>query len=135
LQCIDSVAVNAYLRDITVATFTAKNFRTWAGTAAGGQRRVRFARVHIGCGIQAQRRARDRLGAARLGNTRAVCRGSYIHPGVLEGYRENVTIAAAKQGPRRAGLSVEEAAVLALLKRRARHQRPRKSRRSYFIGP
>ena len=64
--------------------------------------------------------------AARLGNTRAVCRGSYIHPAVLDGYRENVTIAAAKQGPRRAGLSVEEAAVLALLKRRARHQRHEK---------
>jgi DNA topoisomerase-1 len=64
--------------------------------------------------------------AARLGNTRAVCRGSYIHPGVLEGDRENVTIAGATQGSRRAGLAVVEAAVLALLKRRARHQRHEK---------
>ena len=64
--------------------------------------------------------------AAKLGNTRAVCRGSYIHPGVFDGYRGGITIARAKQGPRRAGLSADEAAVLALLKRRARHPRPEK---------
>ena len=125
-QCIDSIAVNAYLRDITGQAFTAKNFRTWAGTvlAAGAvcdlpecTSETAFKRNIV--------RAIDSV-AARLGNTRAVCRGSYIHPGVLNGYRENVTIADVKQGPRTAGLSVEEAAVLALLKRRAKHPRPEK---------
>jgi DNA topoisomerase-1 len=125
-QCIDSVAVNAYLREITGHSFTAKNFRTWAGTVLAARAvcdlpvctsDTAFKRNIVG--------AIDSV-AARLGNTRAVCRSSYIHPGVLEGYRENVTIAGGKLGPRRAGLSAEEAAVLALLKRRARHQRHEK---------
>lgn len=126
LQCIDSVAVNAYLRDITGRTFTAKNFRTWAGTVLAASAVCDLPQCTSDAAFRRNVvRAIDSV-AARLGNTRAVCRGSYIHPGVLEGYRENVTIAAAKQGPRRAGLSVEEAAVLALLKRRARHQRHEK---------
>ena len=43
--------------------------------------------------------------AAKLGNTRAVCRGSYIHPGVFEGYRAGVTIAGVKAGPADGALS------------------------------
>jgi len=125
-QCIDSVAVNAYLREITGHTFTAKNFRTWAGTVLAASAVSDLPECTSATAFKRNIvRAIDSV-AARLGNTRAVCRGSYIHPGVLEGYRENVTIAGAKQGPRRAGLSAEEAAVLALLKRRARHQRHEK---------
>ena len=80
--------------------------------------------------------------AAKLGNTRAVCRSSYIHPGVFGGYRRGVTIAAARPGPRIAHLSMEEAAVLALHgrdTRRCPHPRspiPNHFRcRVYFIGP
>ena len=58
--------------------------------------------------------------AAKLGNTRAVCRSCYIHPGVLQAYRGGLTIAAAKPGPRRGYFSKEEVAVLAMLKGRAR---------------
>jgi DNA topoisomerase-1 len=125
-QCIDSAAVNAYLREITGHTFTAKNFRTWAGTVLAAKAVCDLPDCTSDAAFRRDIvRAIDSV-AARLGNTRAVCRGSYIHPGVLDGYREGVTIAAAKQGPRRAGLSGEEAAVLALLKRRAKHQRHEK---------
>jgi len=125
-QCIDSVAVNAYLREITGQTFTAKNFRTWAGTVLAAKAVCDLPECASESAFKRNVvRAVDSV-AVRLGNTRAVCRGSYIHPGVLDGYRHGVTITAAKQGPRRAGLSGEEAAVLALLKRRARHQRHEK---------
>ena len=125
-QCIDSVAVNAYLRDITGHTFTAKNFRTWAGTVLAAQAVCDLPECTSDSAFKRNIvRAVDSV-AAKLGNTRAVCRGSYIHPGVFDGYRGGLTIAAAKHGPRTAGLSTEEAAVLALLKRRARHTRHEK---------
>ena len=125
-QCIDSVAVNAYLREITGLNFTAKNFRTWAGTVLAAKEVCHLPQCSSAAAFKRNIvRAIDAV-AAKLGNTRAVCRGSYIHPGVFDGYRAGVTIAAAKAGPRRARLSAEEAAVLALLKRRARHPRPEK---------
>ena len=122
-QCVDSVAVNAYLRDITGRPFTAKNFRTWAGTVLAARAVCDLPEAasdsafkrHIVCAIDSV--------AAKLGNTRAVSRKSYIHPAVFEGYRSGVTIAAAKPGPRRAHLSAVEAAVLALLKGAPRHGR------------
>lgn len=126
-QCIDSVAVNAYLRDITGHTFTAKNFRTWAATVLAATAVCDLPECPSDAAFKRNVvRAIDSV-AARLGNTRAVCRGSYIHPDVLDGYRHGVTIAVARQGPRRAGLSAKEAAVLALLKRRAKHQRHEKA--------
>lgn len=124
-QCIDSVAVNSYLRDITGHTFTAKNFRTWAGTVLAAKAVCDLPECSSDSAFKRNIvRAIDAV-AAKLGNTRAVCRGSYIHPGVFEGYRGGVTLAA-KHGPRATGLSSEEAAVLALLKRRAKHTRHEK---------
>jgi DNA topoisomerase I len=126
-QCVDSAAVNAYLREITGRSFTAKNFRTWAGTVLAAK---------AVCGLPActsnSAFKRNIVGAvdsvaARLGNTRAVCRSSYIHPGVFEGYKGGTTIDAVKPGPRMAHLSADEAAVLALLKGRARYSRREKA--------
>jgi DNA topoisomerase-1 len=125
-QCIDSVAVNAYLREVTGHTFTAKNFRTWAGTVLAAKAVCSLPECASDAAFERNIvRAIDTV-AAKLGNTRAVCRGSYIHPGVFDGFRSGVTIAVAKSGPRRAGLSADEAAVLALLKRRAKHPRHEK---------
>ena len=125
-QCIDSVAVNTYLREITGHTFTAKSFRTWAGTVLAAKAVCGLPECTSDAAFKRNIVRAIDVVAAKLGNTRAVCRGSYIHPGVFDGYRRGVTIAAAKPGPRRAGLSAEEAAVLALLKRRARHPRHEK---------
>jgi DNA topoisomerase I len=125
-QTIDSTAVNAYLREITGRSFTAKNFRTWAGTVLAAKAVCDLPECTSDTAFKRNIvRAVDSV-AAKLGNTRAVCRGSYIHPGVFEGYRSGMTIAGMKAGPRMARLSVDEAAVLALLKSRARHSRREK---------
>jgi DNA topoisomerase-1 len=126
-QSVDSTAVNAYLRDVTGrSTFTAKNFRTWAGTVLAAKAVCDLPECTSDAAFKRNIvRAVDAV-AAKLGNTRAVCRSSYIHPGVFEGYRAGATIAGIKAGPRMAYLSAEEAAVLAMLKSRARHSRREK---------
>jgi DNA topoisomerase-1 len=60
--------------------------------------------------------------SAKLGNTRAVCRKSYVHPAIFDAYRAGVTIVGVRPGPRRMHFSAEEAAVLVLLKRRWSHK-------------
>lgn len=122
-QCVDSAAVNAYLREIAGRVFTAKNFRTWAASVLAA---VAVCELPACASDAAFKRnvvgAVDSV-ATKLGNTRAVCRTCYIHAGVLDAYRRGVTIAAMRPGPRRPHFSVNEAAVLALLKRKI-HRRP-----------
>jgi DNA topoisomerase-1 len=118
-QTVDSTAVNAYLRAITGRSFTAKSFRTWAGTVLAAKAVCDLPEWTSDTAFKRNIvRAVDSV-AAKLGNTRAVCRGSYIHPRVFDAYRRGMTIAAVRPGPRIAHLSVEEAAVLSLLKRRS----------------
>jgi DNA topoisomerase I len=125
-QTIDSTDVNAYIREITGRSFTAKNFRTWAGTVLAAKAVCDLPECTSDAAFKRNIVLAVDSVAAKLGNTRAVCRGSYIHPGVFDGYRSGMTIAGAKQSLRTAGLSSEEAAVLALLKRSARRPRPEK---------
>src|SRR5919112_6720947 len=85
-QSVQAEDVNAYLREIAGEEVTAKDFRTWAGTmlAAESLRAVGVA----GSKREAERnvvRAIDHA-AARLGNTRSVCRKYYIHPALIEAY-------------------------------------------------
>ena len=123
-QCVDSGAVNAYLREITGQPFTAKNFRTWAASVMAS---VAVCELPVVASDSAFKRnivgAIDAV-ASKLGNTRSVCRKCYIHPGVFEAYRRGITIAKIPPAPRRAHFSAEEAAVLALLKQRVRHGKP-----------
>ncbi|HET6431413.1 DNA topoisomerase IB [Dyella sp.] len=87
-QPIDSGMVNDYLREASGGHFTAKDFRTWGGTVqaigvmattplpeTGGERAQRSA---IAAGVKRV--------AGILGNTPAVCRASYVHPQVFEGW-------------------------------------------------
>jgi DNA topoisomerase-1 len=101
-QCVDSVAVNAYLRAITGHPFTAKNFRTWAATVLAARA---VCTLPVATSDSAFKRhivgAIDSV-ASKLGNTRAVCRSSYVHPGVFEGYKRGLTIEVTKPGSRRA---------------------------------
>lgn len=83
---IDSADVNEYLREITGEHFTAKDFRTWAGTvlaaemlrSLGPSDTVTQAKKNVVEAIKAV--------AKELGNTPAVCRKAYVHPAVLEAY-------------------------------------------------
>src|SRR6266704_1900369 len=86
VQDITSQDVNEYLRKIAGEDFTAKDFRTWAGTvlaaialsAAGEFETKKQAKANIKSAIEAV--------AKILGNTPAICRQCYIHPVVLETY-------------------------------------------------
>ena len=121
---VTSEDVNAYLREIAGVEFTAKDFRTWAGTvlAAIALRDFedftssREAKRNISKAIEAV--------AKMLGNTPAICRSCYIHPAVLESYLEGQTIATLMQSADRQlasslkKLRPEEAAVMMLLRER-----------------
>ncbi len=114
---VSSSDVNDYLREITSRDITAKDFRTWAGTvkAAMGFRQQE--------GPFTKKAVRTVIGAVaeELGNTIAVCRKCYIHPGVLAGF-EAGTLKLRVPARGRDGLSPQELAVLAYLKRLARHK-------------
>ncbi|MEP6638346.1 MAG: DNA topoisomerase IB [Chloroflexota bacterium] len=118
--------VNAYLREISLADVTAKDFRTWAGTvlayralralAPGADERSAHRNV-----VEAVRFTSD-----RLGNTPAVARRSYVHPAILEAYLDgsigSALLEAAEEqtAPPSAPDPHEEAEVVALLRKRVR---------------
>jgi DNA topoisomerase-1 len=116
---ITSADVNAYLKSTTGAEFTAKDFRTWAGTLLAAvalrdqplETSARNTKTVI-------RRAVEHV-AGHLGNTPTVCRTCYIHPYVVESYSDGTLSAKLASGKRRIrGLSADENAVLALLETR-----------------
>lgn len=120
LRSLTSTDVNKYLRDISGAPFTAKDFRTWAGTLAAAQAldemeipdsKTAINRVLV--------KAIDQV-ASTLGNTRAVCRSSYIHPAVLDAFRDGVTLSAVAPASQPKGLNQAEARLVSLLRRSAR---------------
>jgi DNA topoisomerase I len=129
-RSIGSVDVNDYLREITGQDFTAKDFRTWAGTVLAATALQTFE----ACGsvTQARRnvaRAIESV-ALRLGNTRSICQKCYVHPAVIAAYvdgslQETLGPRGNEGQPsRRRSLSAEEAAVLAFLRRRTRKASP-----------
>jgi DNA topoisomerase-1 len=127
---VESDDVNAYIREASGGDFTAKDFRTWAGTLLA-YRALRAlqpedhgpaARRNV---VEAMRRT-----AAHLGNTPAVARGSYVHPAVLEAYLDGslrgalVDAAEEQTEPPVRSDRAEELEVVRLL-----HQRERQSAR------
>jgi DNA topoisomerase-1 len=122
-QTIESADVNAYLQDIISKGFTAKDFRTWAGT-------VLLFRALQKCKpytsqTQAKKNIRDALMtvAEQLGNTPAVCRKCYIHPAVLTAYLDGSLLHTCAQRSKKGrkhlrSLRADEVAVLAFLQRR-----------------
>jgi DNA topoisomerase-1 len=97
LRDVTSQDVNDYLREITNEDFTAKDFRTWAGTvlaaialsAVGTFETKKQAKTNIKNAISAV--------AKILGNTPAICRKCYVHPAVLETYLNGNSIEGLKQ--------------------------------------
>ena len=116
-QTIGSGDVNDYLREIGGGDFTAKDFRTWAGTL------LAVAVLREMEPVKTQREAKsaivkavDRV-AELLNNTRAVCRKYYIHPTVFETYLTGTLGTGPGNGTRAAGtaLTAEEKALVRLL--------------------
>jgi DNA topoisomerase-1 len=132
-QDVASGDVNDYLREISGAEFTAKDFRTWAGTVAAAMALQEFSEIDDEAGRKkAIVRAIEAV-AERLGNTPTVCRACYVHPDVLDSYLDGSLVEVLRRRARGVGrgahaLGPEEAAVLGLLQ--ARLARERRARRA-----
>jgi DNA topoisomerase-1 len=129
-RSVDSGDVNDFLREISAADFTAKDFRTWAGTvlACVALRGLAAARTQHEARKNVVRAVAEV--AERLGNTPSVCRKAYIHPRVFDRYLEahaaGLTVRSAvfpAAGEKRRTstttsirLDVDEAAILRLLR-------------------
>jgi DNA topoisomerase-1 len=125
---LTSSDVNQYIKETTGFPFTAKSFRTWAGTV-GATLLLRDCPRHPTV-TQARKTVATAIAtvADRLGNTAAICRKCYVHPAVVEAYTGGTLqrafaacLSEARRKPR-GGLRVEEAAVLALLTRLGRER-------------
>jgi DNA topoisomerase-1 len=128
---VTSGDVNDYLREISGEDFTAKDFRTWAGTVAAAMALQEFTEIDDDAGRKrAVVRAIERV-AEQLGNTPTVSRACYVHPEVIERYLDGTMIDALSRRVQGVGrgayaLKAEEAAVFGLLQARlAREGRAR----------
>lgn len=128
---IDSADINEYLREVTNEHFTAKDFRTWAGTVLACMMLREFEPFESD--TQAKKnvvRAIEAV-AKRLGNTASVCRKCYVHPAVLESYLGGAMMKFVEDRVEREieerlqTLREEELALLHLLERRLVSKPPR----------
>lgn len=83
-RAVDSGMINNYIREITEGDFTAKDFRTWGGT-------LEALRQLACCTEKSPDMSKKKIVvevldcvASKLGNTRAVCKSSYVYPLLLE---------------------------------------------------
>lgn len=88
-QAVDSGMVNDYLFEAMGGDFTAKDFRTWSATVRAIQILSMVGRPERPEGRHATATLKDAVAtvANELRNTPAVCRNSYIHPDVIEGWK------------------------------------------------
>jgi len=124
VRAITSQDVNEYLREITGEDFSAKDFRTWAGTVLTAI--ALNAQEKFENGKQAKANIKTAISAVAkiLGNTPAICRKCYVHPAVLETYLDEKSIEGLKRTTEAAlekedvDLRSSEAAVLKFLEAR-----------------
>jgi DNA topoisomerase-1 len=119
---VDSADVNDYLRAISRQDFTAKDFRTWAGTVFACMTLRTMESFTSANQAKKNVVAAIKCVAQRLGNTPAVCRKCYVHPAVLEAYMAGaITRArrrAAEDEDEAAAVEREERALMELLRSR-----------------
>jgi len=121
-QSIDSGMVNRYIKEATGGDFTAKDFRTWAGT-------LNILRAFCTIGEpEADSDCKKNIVAAldevskKLGNTRTVCKKYYVHPGIIKLYEDRTLQKYLKEldqiekEDNLAGLTSEERVLMKILK-------------------
>jgi DNA topoisomerase-1 len=125
---VDSSDVNDYLRAITGEDYTAKDFRTWSGTVLAALALQEFEK------FDSEAQARKNIVRAiesvaeKLGNTPSICRKCYVHPAVLDAYLEGTVLEVLRERTEQEltqdlhALQPEEAAVVAMLQQRLRHE-------------
>jgi DNA topoisomerase-1 len=161
-QTVDSSAVNDYLRAIAGEDYTAKDFRTWAGTVLMARGLQELTEALMARGLQELTEAETQTAVNRnivqavkavaqeLGNTPAVCRKCYIHPRVIDAYTAGklvgeaqalAAVAGVADRKRRRGLKPDEEAILALLsddlakaRKTFARKRPSAARRGTVVG-
>jgi DNA topoisomerase-1 len=89
-RAVESADVNAYLRDTMGDDFSAKDFRTWAGTVNAAKALAITGQCSSAAECKRNISACVKAVAGLLGNTAAVARSSYIHPAVLKAYEDGV---------------------------------------------
>lgn len=123
-KSVTSTDVNDYLRSIAGEEFSAKDFRTWAGTVQAAVELQTFEEFESETQgkkniVEAIRRV-----SQNLGNTPAICRKCYIHPYILESYSTGEMNGQLKCKPQEesdiesTSLSPQERAVLAFLEKK-----------------
>jgi len=110
-RAVESADVNAYIRDAMGEDFSAKDFRTWAGTVAAAR-----ALTMPECADHSANTCIKAV-AALLGNTAAVAKSAYIHPAILDAYAKGKLDLPSTSG------RPFELAVLKFLERVARQRR------------
>ena len=123
-QDVTSQDVNAYLKEISGEDFTAKDFRTWAGTVLAARALREFDEPDSVAQTKKNVLQAIEAVAGMLGNTRAVCRKSYIHPAIIDSYMDGSMVdCLRRRGNVRKMISKlrpDEVAVLTILQQRVR---------------
>ena len=118
-RTIDSSDVNEYLREASGDDFTAKDFRTWAGTLLAARHLAGLEPLELGAHGKPSAVSAAQMVAEHLGNTPAICRKCYIPPAVLNAHLDEdlyqVWLAELDGGKGVAGLSQEETVLLRFL--------------------
>ncbi len=118
---VDSADVNRYIREICGHDFTAKDFRTWAGTVLAARELSSAAPCASPAAGKRTIVGAVKAVARRLGNRPATCRKYYIHPAIIDAYSDGSLAAAMQQGEQQhaayagLGLRPEEYSVMVLV--------------------
>jgi DNA topoisomerase I len=124
IRDVASDDVNASLREISGEDFSAKDFRTWAGTVLAATALKELSSFDSAAQAMKNVRAAIERGATRLGNTPAICRKCYVQPEILTRCLDGRLAKAVTEGIEEemreelASLAPEDAAVLAMLRAR-----------------
>lgn len=112
-RTVSSSDINGYLQCLTGADFTAKDYRTWAGSALA---LATLRKLHWQPEADAKKHIVEMVKAVarQLGNTPAICRKCYIHPAVMEGFLQG-DLAKLPRTRQRKGLRLEEVALATFL--------------------
>jgi DNA topoisomerase-1 len=120
---VTSSHVNTYLRELSGAGFTAKDFRTWGGTVVAAETLLELGEPASEKEAEKQALAAVDAAAEKLGNTRAVCRSCYVHPAVLDAHADGSLVAAWKSTRATTHCRRGERAVAKVLDEKTKQQR------------
>ncbi len=117
VRVIGSSDVNTYLGEHGAPGMTAKTFRTWNATVRAAEGLADIAGLEEAPTRRVLNAVIDQV-ADHLGNTRSICRNSYVHPGVVDAYLDGSLMKRWQRpvGHRPAGLLDSERRTLRLLR-------------------